>query len=92
MNTNEIHPTGQPGRESALAELESVAQATYSLPTPAERRAIRQRAGLSLDQLAKTVGVSRACLSKWETGKRYPSPAYRVQYARALAVAERYAE
>jgi DNA-binding transcriptional regulator YiaG len=92
MTTTQIHPPGQPGRESALAELESVAQATYSLPSPVERREIRKRAGLSLDQLAKAVGVSRACLSKWERGKRYPSPAYRVQYARALAIAEKYAE
>ena len=92
MTTEQGAPSKPSGEDCALEQLERVAQATYSLPSPAARREIRERAGLSLDQIAAAVGVTGRCVRLWETGERYPSPAYRVQYARALAVAERYAE
>ena len=31
-------------------------------------RALRRRAGLSQEELAETVGVSRQAVSKWESG------------------------
>jgi DNA-binding XRE family transcriptional regulator len=92
MTTEQGFPTKPSGEECALRELERAAQATFALPSPAARREIRKRAGLTLDQLAGAVGVTRTCIWLWETNQRNPSPAYRVRYARALAVAERYAE
>ena len=35
-------------------------------------RAIRRRAGLSQEELAETVGVSRQAVSKWEQGQSLP--------------------
>jgi DNA-binding transcriptional regulator YiaG len=38
--------------------------------TPEELRAIRERHGLSQDELTNLVGVTKACLSRWERGER----------------------
>ena len=35
-------------------------------------RALRRRAGLSQEELAETVGVSRQAVSKWESGASVP--------------------
>lgn len=40
------------------------------LPEPAERRAIRERAGLSQAQLARDLDVSVAVVGLWERGER----------------------
>ena len=46
----------------------------------------RERAGLSLQEVADLTGVSTAMLSRIEHGKRTPSPMMRVQIARRLGV------
>jgi DNA-binding transcriptional regulator YiaG len=50
------------------------------MPPPAERRAIRQRANASLDDLAEVLGVGKMTLSRWERGERQPRPKHRVAY------------
>lgn len=50
----------------------SIAAARRWLPQPAERRAIRQAAGLSLRQVGRDLGVTPQCVALWETGHREP--------------------
>ena len=38
------------------------------LPPPAERRRLREAAGLSLRDVGEAVGVSHAAVSRWERG------------------------
>lgn len=55
------------------------------MPAPAEARRIREAAGIGVGRLAEEVGVNRVTINFWETGKRRPRGAARVQYARVLA-------
>ncbi|HAP76586.1 MAG TPA: XRE family transcriptional regulator [Acidimicrobiaceae bacterium] len=55
--------------------------------TRARLRALRQRAGWSLDQLAERAGLSPSTLSRIETGRRTISLDVLVPLARALGVA-----
>jgi transcriptional regulator with XRE-family HTH domain len=54
------------------------------LPPPAMRRAIRESADLSLDQVANALGVSRQAVSHWEQGARDPRPEHLRAYAKLL--------
>jgi transcriptional regulator with XRE-family HTH domain len=47
---------------------------------------IRQLAGLSQVELARSIGVDASTLSRWEAGVRMPRPAKAADYARALRV------
>lgn len=49
-------------------------------------REMRQHRGLTLEQLARMVHVSPACLSRWETGLRSPHPDQWPHLARGLDV------
>ena len=42
------------------------------LPDPRARRALREGADVTQDAIAKAVGVTRAEVSKWESGSRTP--------------------
>lgn len=55
-----------------------------SLPSPADARRIRKVAGLTIEQMAQRVDVSRVTLGAWEAGKQRPSHAKGRAYARAL--------
>lgn len=55
------------------------------LPAPAVRRAIRHQAGLTEQQLASVLGVSRVAVARWELGTREPRGALRRKYAEALS-------
>ncbi|MFD7233603.1 telomere-associated protein Tap [Streptomyces sp. NPDC059881] len=73
--------------ESALfgavdALLEQVAQ--DPLPEPAERKRLREAAGLSQDQIAKALRARRETVGGWESGKTEPRPPKRAAYARLL--------
>ncbi|MGW8954797.1 telomere-associated protein Tap [Streptomyces sp. NPDC055709] len=73
--------------ESALfgavdALLEQVAQ--DPLPEPAERKRLREAAGLSQDQIAKALRARRETVGGWESGKTDPRPPKRAAYARLL--------
>lgn len=76
-----------PDEEYALfsavdALLEQVAQ--DPLPEPAERRRLREAAGLSQTQIAKALDARREAVGNWETGKTEPRPPKRAAYARLL--------
>ncbi|PWI43030.1 helix-turn-helix transcriptional regulator [Streptomyces sp. ICBB 8177] len=64
------------------ALLEQVAQ--DDLPAPAERKRLREAAGLSQAQIAKALGARREAVGNWETGKTEPRPPKRAAYARLL--------
>jgi transcriptional regulator with XRE-family HTH domain len=55
------------------------------LPPPRRRRAIRVRAGVSLEEVGELVGVSGEAIRLWETGQRIPSEAHRDDYLDVLA-------
>ncbi|MFF9063117.1 telomere-associated protein Tap [Streptomyces sp. NPDC014882] len=54
------------------------------LPPPAERRRLRQAHALTLDEVAAALGVRRATVGAWESGRTEPRPPEREAYARLL--------
>ncbi|MEV7160243.1 helix-turn-helix transcriptional regulator [Streptomyces misionensis] len=64
------------------ALLEQVAK--DDLPAPAERKRLREAAGLSQAQIAKALDARREAVGNWETGKTEPRPPKRAAYARLL--------
>jgi transcriptional regulator with XRE-family HTH domain len=55
---------------------------------PARLTALRQARGLTGDQLAKRIGVSRQALWYWETGRRTPRPEQLGKVAAELGIQE----
>lgn len=47
-------------------------------------RVVRERAGVSQDELARTCGTTAASISRWETGERRPVGRTAERYASAL--------
>ncbi|MFG3207735.1 telomere-associated protein Tap [Streptomyces sp. NPDC048192] len=71
------------------ALLEQVAQ--DDLPSPAERRRLREAAGLTQGQIASALETRRETVANWELGKTEPRPPQRAAYARLLEkLAERF--
>lgn len=71
------------------ALLEEVAQ--DDLPVPAERRRLREAAGLSQEQIARALKARREAVGNWESGRTEPRPPKRAAYARLLErLAERF--
>ncbi|MFI8917156.1 telomere-associated protein Tap [Streptomyces sp. NPDC053513] len=64
------------------ALLEQVAQ--DDLPAPAERKRLREAAGLSQAQIAKALDARREAVGNWEAGRTEPRPPKRAAYARLL--------
>ncbi|MEU6049948.1 helix-turn-helix domain-containing protein [Streptomyces xanthochromogenes] len=58
------------------------------LPTPKERRRLREAKDLSEAQVASAVGVTRATVRSWETGRTTPRGRKGQTYARLLATIE----
>ncbi|MFB8211582.1 helix-turn-helix domain-containing protein [Streptomyces sp. NPDC056010] len=59
------------------------------LPSPKERRRLREAMSLTEDQVASAVGVTRATVRAWETGRSSPRGRKREAYARLIgAVAD----
>lgn len=54
------------------------------LPSPAERRALREAADLSQEGLARIVGATRQAISHWEAGIRTPRGVMLDRYVQAL--------
>ncbi|MEU3188677.1 helix-turn-helix domain-containing protein [Streptomyces sp. NPDC006923] len=64
------------------ALLEQVAQ--DDLPSPVERKRLRETAGLSQAQVATALNTRRETVASWESGKNEPRPPQRAAYARLL--------
>jgi transcriptional regulator with XRE-family HTH domain len=69
---------------TTVADLERKVRARRDLPAPAARRALRELAGLSQDDLARVLNVTRSTVSRWESGEREPRPAILYQYVDLL--------
>jgi len=54
------------------------------LAPPGMRRMLREQAGLTQDELAQAIGVTRAAISRWEAGTRQPSRRVVDRYLDAL--------
>ncbi|MDN3296698.1 helix-turn-helix domain-containing protein [Streptomyces ficellus] len=57
------------------------------LPTPKERRRLREARSLTEEQLARLVGVTRATVRSWETGRTSPRGRKREAYVKLLSAA-----
>ncbi|MFG3392109.1 helix-turn-helix domain-containing protein [Streptomyces parvus] len=55
------------------------------LPSPKERRRLREAKSLSEDEMAAAVGVTRATVRSWETGRTSPRGRKRALYAKLIA-------
>lgn len=55
------------------------------LPSPKERRRLREAKSLSEDQVAAAVGVTRATVRSWETGRTSPRGRKRSLYAKLIS-------
>ncbi|MFD5428891.1 sigma factor-like helix-turn-helix DNA-binding protein [Streptomyces sp. NPDC127084] len=55
------------------------------LPSPKERRRLRESKAFSEEQVAQAVGVTRATVRSWETGRTSPRGRKREAYAKLLA-------
>jgi DNA-binding XRE family transcriptional regulator len=69
---------------SAVDALLEQAAAAEALPPPAERRRLREAAGLSQAQVAAAVSTRREAVGNWEAGRTEPRPPQRAAYARLL--------
>ena len=67
-----------------MPDLADEVQLMVTLPGPAERKAIRQRARVSCARLAEEVGVQPLAVKRWENGSREPRGELRLRYARLL--------
>ncbi|MBO0918662.1 helix-turn-helix domain-containing protein [Streptomyces laculatispora] len=61
---------------------------THPLPPPKERRRLREAKSLSEEQVAAAVGVSRATVRAWETGRTRPRGRKREAYARLIGTGD----
>ncbi|MGW7362570.1 sigma factor-like helix-turn-helix DNA-binding protein [Streptomyces sp. NPDC054841] len=56
-----------------------------ALPSPKERRRLREAKSLSEEQVAEAVGVTKATVKSWEAGRTSPRGRKREAYAKLLA-------
>ena len=59
-------------------------RARQRLPGPAARLYLRERAGLSQQDVASALRVTREAVALWEAGRRTPRPARAVAYLAVL--------
>ncbi|MBT2529569.1 helix-turn-helix domain-containing protein [Streptomyces sp. ISL-99] len=59
-----------------------------ALPSPEERRRLREAKSLTQEQVAAALGVSRETVKAWESGRANPKRRKRAAYARLLAADE----
>jgi DNA-binding transcriptional regulator YiaG len=72
-----------------LAPLLQKAESQPTLPPPSDRRRIRECAGVSQHDIAVTVGVDRATVSRWEAGLLTPQGGHLSNYSLVLGELER---
>jgi len=61
------------------------AKARRSLPEPAIRKLIRERAGLSQSEIAAALGVQPSAVSRWEAGLRCPRGKAGIEYMELIS-------
>ncbi|MFE4616314.1 sigma factor-like helix-turn-helix DNA-binding protein [Streptomyces sp. NPDC056747] len=61
---------------------------SVTLPTPKERRRLREALALSEEQVAEAMGVTKATIKAWETGRSSPRGRKREAYAKLLGASE----
>ncbi len=66
----------------ATGTLREELAARRDLPLPSERRSLREAAGISLEVIARELGVTRQAVGHWETGTRHPNGRNLRHYAR----------
>jgi DNA-binding transcriptional regulator YiaG len=69
-----------------LQELKDEVEARRELPAPAARRALREAAGVSLDGVARAVGVSKQTVLGWESGAFGPRGSNLSAYLEVLRI------
>ncbi|MEV5526377.1 helix-turn-helix transcriptional regulator [Streptomyces prunicolor] len=69
---------------TVTARINSRMRLRSDLPAPEQRRSIREAVGISQQELADIVGVSRQAVTAWEAGDRYPRKAQLARYVEAL--------
>lgn len=70
---------------STVAEkIRSFRHVRPELPVPAERKAVREAAGLTLAQVGSAVGVTPQAVGLWESGRRTPRGSLLGKYAEAI--------
>ena len=70
--------------KSAREELLARLRTRRRLPPPAERRRIREDAGVSVRQMAAALGVSPMAPVRWEQGATPRDPEHTREYAQLL--------
>ena len=58
--------------EALLSKARRQAHARDILPSPQQRRSLRERSGLAQGDLARVLGVSASAICRYETGERTP--------------------
>jgi transcriptional regulator with XRE-family HTH domain len=69
---------------NAIDEKLEQARLRRTLPSPEVARLLRRNAGLSRDEVAELLGVSRWSVWRWEEGIASPTPRVAPAYARLL--------
>lgn len=72
--------------EAAFSDALAVARAKRRLPPPAVRRLIRRQAGVTQQDVAHLLRVSRPTVTRWESGLRSPRGDVLRRYADLLDV------
>lgn len=73
-----------PKRAAVADVIAACIEVRQALPPPDERRELRLARGLTLDEIAAAVGVSRSCIHSYETGRRSPRGERLTRYVEAL--------
>jgi len=69
-----------------LAQILSIARTRRQLPAPHLRRLIRRRSGVTQQEMALLLGVSRPSVTRWETGSRTPRGEVLGRYVELLEI------
>lgn len=70
--------------ETVADQIRSRLRIRHELPSPSERRKLRDTAGLTQQELADAIGVTRAAISQWEAGTRTPRGSLLDRYVDAI--------
>lgn len=84
MSTATAPPSTAPATGDLMTDAATIADLLRRLPPLRERRAIRERVGVTQQRLADHLGVSAALVGCWERGERGFSVASLTAYVEVL--------